>query len=86
MTVFDILARRNADKLRAIRADGASVRYHLRMDDGTAGVIDAFELFDGVSLAFNSIPPVSYTHLDVYKRQPLGYRQTQQGSSYAWRA
>ena len=65
MTVFDILARRNADKLRAIRADGASVRYHLRMDDGTAGVIDAFELFDGVSLAFNSIPQGTATWDDV---------------------
>lgn len=56
MTVFDILAKRNADKLRAVRADEASTRYHLRMDDGAAGVIDAFELFNGVSLAFNSIP------------------------------
>jgi len=56
MTVFDILAKRNADKLRAVEADGASVRYHLRMRDGVVGIIDAFELFDGVSLMFNSIP------------------------------
>lgn len=56
MTVFDILAKRNADKLRAVRADGASIRYHLRMDGSEAGVIDVFELFNGVSLAFNSIP------------------------------
>ena len=56
MTVFDILAKRNADKLRAVRADGASIRYHLRMDGSEAGAIDVFELFNGVSLAFNSIP------------------------------
>ena len=56
MTVLDILAKRNADKLRAVEADGASVRYHLRMRDGVVGIIDAFELFDGVSLMFNSIP------------------------------
>ena len=56
MTVFDILAKRNADKLRAVRADGASIRYHLRMDGSEAGIIDVFELFNGVSLAFNSIP------------------------------
>lgn len=56
MTVFDILAKRNADKLRAIHADGASNRYHLRMDDNETGVIDVFELFNGVTLAFNSIP------------------------------
>lgn len=56
MTVFDILAKRNADKLRAVHADGASIRYHLRMDDSETGVIDVFELFDGVTLAFNSIP------------------------------
>ena len=35
------------------------------MDDGTAGVIDAFELFDGVSLAFNSIPQGTATWDDV---------------------
>lgn len=56
MTVFDILAKRNADKLRAVGADGTSVRYHLRMNDGVVGIIDTFELFDGVSLMFNSIP------------------------------
>ena len=56
VTVFDILAKRNADKLRAVRADGASIRYHLRMDGSEAGAIDVFELFNGVSLAFNSIP------------------------------
>lgn len=56
MTVLDIRAKRNADKLRAVEADGASVRYHLRMRDGVVGIIDAFELFDGVSLMFNSIP------------------------------
>lgn len=56
MTVFDILAKRNADKLRAVRADGASIRYHLRMDGSEVGAIDVFELFNGVSLAFNSIP------------------------------
>ena len=59
MEVFDMLARRNADKLRAVGTDGASVRYHLRMNDGATGVIDAFELFDGVSLAFNNIPGAS---------------------------
>ena len=38
MTVFDILAKRNADKLRAPSgADGASIRYHLRMDGSEAG-------------------------------------------------
>lgn len=62
MTVFDILAKRNADKLRAVRADGASIRYHLRMDGSEAGAIDVFELFNGVSLAFNSIPQGTPRH------------------------
>ena len=65
MEVFDMLARRNADKLRAVGTDGASVRYHLRMNDGATGVIDAFELFDGVSLAFNNIPRGVATWNDV---------------------
>ena len=60
-----MLARRNADKLRAVGTDGASVRYHLRMNDGATGVIDAFELFDGVSLAFNNIPRGVATWNDV---------------------
>ena len=65
MTVFDILAKRNADKLHAVGADGASVRYHLRMNDGVVGIIDTFELFDGVSLMFNSIPRGSAEWNDV---------------------
>ena len=69
MTVFDILAKRNADKLRAVGADGASVRYHLRMNDGVVGIIDTFELFDGVSLMFNSIPRGSAEWNDIEPRE-----------------
>lgn len=69
MTVFDILAKRNADKLRAVGADGASVRYHLRMNDGVVGIIDAFELFDGVSLMFNSIPRGTAEWGDIEPRE-----------------
>ena len=65
MTVFDILAKRNADKLLAVGADGTSIRYHLRMDGGAAGIIDTFELFDGVSLAFNSIPQGTASWNDI---------------------
>ena len=71
MTVFDILARRNADKLRAVRADGASIRYHLRMDGSEAGAIDVFELFNGVSLAFNSIPQGTASWDDI---EPLEFQ------------
>ena len=69
MTVFDILAKRNADKLRAVGADGTSVRYHLRMNDGVVGIIDTFELFDGVSLMFNSIPRGTAEWGDVEPRE-----------------
>ena len=69
MTVFDILAKRNADKLRAVSADGASVRYHLRMSDGVVGIIDTFELLDGVSLMFNSIPRGTAEWADVEPRE-----------------
>ena len=69
MTVFDILAKRNADKLRAVHADGVSTRYHLNMDDGTVGIIDAFELFDGVSLLFNSMPRGSAEWGDIEPRE-----------------
>ena len=69
VTVFDILAKRNADKLRAVSADGASVRYHLRMSDGVVGIIDTFELLDGVSLMFNSIPRGTAEWGDVEPRE-----------------
>ncbi len=58
MTVFDILAKRNADKLRAVRADGASIRYHLRMDGSEAGVLDVFELFNGVPWRSTASPKI----------------------------
>ena len=38
---------------------------------GTAGVGELFELAEHIAETLKTINPVSYTHLDVYKRQAL---------------
>ena len=45
------------------------MRYHLRMNGDVVGVIDTFELFDGVSLMFNSIPRGTAEWGDVEPRE-----------------
>lgn len=56
MTVFDVLAKRNADKLQAVSSLDTKKRFELRLDEGGVGIMDTFDLFEGVTIVFNNIP------------------------------
>ena len=55
---------------------------HLKELNGMKGVHrQAKELLDSIGCKINTYTPVSYTHLDVYKRQTMGFfrlRNTEQ--------
>ena len=54
---------------RSLRVDGRHTDGHLfqYIDQNAHGI----KRCEHGNVIFNSAPPVSYTHLDVYKRQPL---------------
>lgn len=56
MTSLQQQSERNLDKLQLAEAHPNGGRYELRMEGETSGTVDCYELFDGITLIFNTLP------------------------------
>ena len=61
MKSLEYLATRNAGRFDIVEKDGPRTVFRLALDNGASGIVEDWELFEGVNLTFNDIPHGSLT-------------------------
>ena len=61
MKSLEYLATRNAGRFDIVEKDGPRTVFRLALDNGASGIVEDWELFEGVNLTFNYIPHGSLT-------------------------